>query len=122
MLFVGVDWAEDHHDVCVMAEDGTVLGKRRVPDSVAGIGELHGLVAEQHRRRRADRRRHRGRPRSGGLVVADGRLRGLRRQPDGVGSLSGPPRNLGGQVRSRRRQGAGRSGAHRPAQPSTHCR
>ena len=46
MLFVGVDWAEDHHDVCVMAEDGMVLAKRRVPDSVAGIGELHGLVAE----------------------------------------------------------------------------
>ena len=45
MLFVGVDWAEDHHDVCVMAEDGKVLGKRRVPDSVAGIGELHGLIA-----------------------------------------------------------------------------
>ncbi len=45
MLFVGVDWAEDHHDVCVMAENGTVLGKRRVPDSVAGIGELHALVA-----------------------------------------------------------------------------
>ncbi len=45
MLFVGVDWAEDHHDVCVMAEDGMVLGKRRVPDSVAGIGDLHGLVA-----------------------------------------------------------------------------
>jgi hypothetical protein len=41
-----VDWAEDHHDVCVMAEDGTVLGKRRVLDSVAGIGELHSLVAE----------------------------------------------------------------------------
>ncbi len=47
MLFVGVDWAEDHHDVCVMAEDGTVLAKRRVPDSVVGIGELHALVAEQ---------------------------------------------------------------------------
>jgi hypothetical protein len=46
VLFVGVDWAEDHHDVCVMAEDGTVLGKRRVPDSVAGVGELHALVAE----------------------------------------------------------------------------
>jgi hypothetical protein len=41
-----VDWAEDHHDACVMAEDGTVLAKRRVPDSVAGIGDLHGLVAE----------------------------------------------------------------------------
>jgi hypothetical protein len=47
VLFVGVDWAEDHHDLCVMAEDGTVLAKRRVPDSAAGIGELHGLIAEQ---------------------------------------------------------------------------
>jgi transposase len=46
VLFMGVDWAEDHHDVCVMAEDGMVLAKRRVPDSVAGIGEIHGLVAE----------------------------------------------------------------------------
>jgi hypothetical protein len=46
VLFVGVDWAEDHHDVCVMAEDGEVLGKRRVPDSVTGIGDLHGLVAQ----------------------------------------------------------------------------
>lgn len=46
MLFVGVDWAEDHHDVCVMAEDGVVLGKRRVPDSVVGLSDLHRLVAE----------------------------------------------------------------------------
>jgi transposase len=46
MLLVGVDWAEEHHDVCVMAEDGRVLGQRRAPDSVAGIGELHGLIAE----------------------------------------------------------------------------
>jgi len=46
VLFVGVDWAEDHHDVCVMGEDGMVLAKRRVPDSMAGIGDLHGLVAE----------------------------------------------------------------------------
>lgn len=46
MLFVGVDWAEDHHDVCVMAEDGRVLAKLRVPDSVVGIGDLHGLIAE----------------------------------------------------------------------------
>ena len=46
MLFVGVDWAEDHHDVCVMAEDGGLLGRRRVPDNVTGIGDLHGLIAE----------------------------------------------------------------------------
>jgi transposase len=47
VLFVGVDWAEDHHDVCVMSEDGLVLGKRRVLDSVTGIGDLHRLIAEQ---------------------------------------------------------------------------
>jgi hypothetical protein len=46
VLFVGVDWAEDRHDVCVMGDGGEVLGKRRVPDTVAGIGDLHGLVAE----------------------------------------------------------------------------
>jgi hypothetical protein len=46
MLFVGVDWAEDHHDVCVMHQAGTVLGKRRVAHSVRGVGELHELVSE----------------------------------------------------------------------------
>ena len=45
MIFAGVDWAEAHHDVCVMSEDGRVLEQRRVSHSVAGIGELHALVA-----------------------------------------------------------------------------
>ena len=45
MIFTGVDWAEAHHDVCVMAEDGTVLERRRVSYTVAGIGELHALIA-----------------------------------------------------------------------------
>ena len=46
MLCVGVDWAEDHHDVCVMDHEGHVLGTRRVADSVSGVGELHALVAQ----------------------------------------------------------------------------
>lgn len=44
MIFVGVDWAEDHHDVCVMDAAGEVLGKRRVADGVDGLAELHELV------------------------------------------------------------------------------
>jgi hypothetical protein len=44
VIFVGVDWAEDHHDVCVMDEAGEVLGKRRVAHSVEGLAELHELV------------------------------------------------------------------------------
>ena len=43
-LFVGDDWAEDHHDVEVMDEAGTVLARRRLPEGVAGIAQLHALV------------------------------------------------------------------------------
>jgi len=43
-LFVGDDWAEDHHDVEVMDEAGKVLAKRRLPEGVAGISQLHGLI------------------------------------------------------------------------------
>jgi transposase len=43
-LFVGDDWAEDHHDVEVMSEAGKVLAKRRLPEGVAGIAGLHALI------------------------------------------------------------------------------
>src|ERR1019366_5100055 len=46
MIFVGVDWAEAHHDVCVMDDDGKVLGRKRIPDSLSGVSELHVLVAD----------------------------------------------------------------------------
>ncbi|HEV8651661.1 MAG TPA: IS110 family transposase [Actinomycetes bacterium] len=45
MLFVGVDWGECHHDVCLLDQDGGVLAARRIADGVAGVGELHALVA-----------------------------------------------------------------------------
>ncbi len=43
-LFVGDDWAEDHHDVEVMDGAGKVLARKRLPEGVAGIAQLHGLV------------------------------------------------------------------------------
>jgi transposase len=43
-LFVGDDWAEDHHDVEVMNEQGKMLGKARLPEGVAGMARLHELV------------------------------------------------------------------------------
>jgi len=43
-LFVGDDWAEDHHDVEVMNEAGKVLAKKRVPEGVAGMSQLHELI------------------------------------------------------------------------------
>jgi hypothetical protein len=45
VIFAGVDWAESHHDVCVMSEDGRVLEQARVSHSVAGVGELHALIS-----------------------------------------------------------------------------
>lgn len=46
MIFVGVDWAEAHHDICVLDEAGGVLGRLRIPDSLAGVVALHELVGQ----------------------------------------------------------------------------
>ena len=44
MLFVGYDWAEDHHDVEVQDETGRRLTKARLPEGTSGIARLHALV------------------------------------------------------------------------------
>ena len=51
VLFVGNDWAEDHHDVEVQDAAGRRLGKARLPEGVAGIARLHALVGEFNRSR-----------------------------------------------------------------------
>jgi transposase len=45
MLFIGDDWAEDHHDVEVVDEDGERLAVRRLPEGPGGIAALHALIA-----------------------------------------------------------------------------
>jgi len=45
MIFVGDDWAEDHHDVHLMDEDGQRLATRRLPEGLPGIRALHELIA-----------------------------------------------------------------------------
>jgi hypothetical protein len=44
MIFVGVDWAEAHHDVLVQDEDGKRLGGGRLPEGVEGIARFHALI------------------------------------------------------------------------------
>jgi transposase len=46
MVFVGIDWAEAHHDVCVLDVEGEVLATRRIPDGLEGVARLHALLAE----------------------------------------------------------------------------
>ncbi len=47
MLFVGDDWAEDHHDVYLMNDTGDKLASRRLPEGLAGVRVLHELIAER---------------------------------------------------------------------------
>ena len=47
MLFVGDDWAEDHHDVELMDAAGRRLAKARLPEGVAGIARLHAMIGAQ---------------------------------------------------------------------------
>jgi transposase len=45
-LFVGDDWAEDHHDIEVMDEAGKKLAARRLPEGAAGMAQLHALIGQ----------------------------------------------------------------------------
>ena len=45
MIFVGDDWAEQHHDVYLMDGAGKRLASRRLPEGLAGIRQLHELMA-----------------------------------------------------------------------------
>ena len=46
MLFVGDDWAEDHHDIEVEDADGRRLARARLPEGIPGLTRLHELIAE----------------------------------------------------------------------------
>lgn len=45
MVICGIDWAEDHHDVCLLAETGDVLWRRRIDHDPAGIAVLREAIA-----------------------------------------------------------------------------
>jgi len=46
VLFIGDDWAEDHHDVELVDEGGRRLARARLPEGLEGLSRLHALIAE----------------------------------------------------------------------------
>ncbi len=46
LLFIGDDWAQDHHDVEIQDETGRRLAKALLPEGISGIARLHGLVGK----------------------------------------------------------------------------
>jgi hypothetical protein len=45
-MFIGDDWAQDHHEIEIEGEDGRRLIRARLPEGLDGITRLHALVAE----------------------------------------------------------------------------
>jgi transposase len=46
VIEVGIDWAEDHHDVAVLDEEGRLLASRRIPEGVEELDRLHAVLAD----------------------------------------------------------------------------
>ena len=46
MLFVGDDWAEDRHDVEIVDGQGRWLARKRLPEGLDGITNLHALIGQ----------------------------------------------------------------------------
>lgn len=46
MIWCGIDWAERHHDVALVDDDGKLIAKRRVGDDLSGFTALLELLTE----------------------------------------------------------------------------
>jgi transposase len=44
-VYCGIDWAEDHHDISLVDQDGKLLARRRISDDPAGLAALLDLLA-----------------------------------------------------------------------------
>jgi transposase len=44
-VYCGIDWAEGHHDIALVDNDGKLVAKRRINESLDGIGELTAMFA-----------------------------------------------------------------------------
>ena len=42
----GIDWAQDHHDIALVAADGAVIAQRRIGNDAAGFAELLAVLAQ----------------------------------------------------------------------------
>jgi transposase-like protein/transposase len=44
-VYCGIDWAEDHHDIALVDQDGKLLARRRISDDAVGLAQLLDLLA-----------------------------------------------------------------------------
>jgi hypothetical protein len=46
MLYAGIDWADDHHDLVIIDDTGRTLGSLRVSHNSTGLTQLHEFLAK----------------------------------------------------------------------------
>ena len=44
-VYCGIDWAEGHHDIALIDDEGRLIAKRRIDESLDGITELTAMLA-----------------------------------------------------------------------------
>lgn len=42
-VFCGIDWAEEHHDIAIIDNQGLLLAKKRIPETLDGFSQLSEL-------------------------------------------------------------------------------
>ena len=72
MLFVGDNWAEDHHDIELINDSGRRLARARLPESVQGVSPVGGPSQQ-------DRKQH-------GPVISTKLAVSFQRKADACGS------------------------------------
>ena len=46
MLYVGIDWADDHHDICCTDDTATTLAQFQIAHNTEGFATLHAQIAQ----------------------------------------------------------------------------
>jgi predicted NBD/HSP70 family sugar kinase len=44
-LFCGIDWAETHHDVAIINDDGQLVATKRIADNPEGFTQLIEMLS-----------------------------------------------------------------------------
>lgn len=44
-VYCGIDWAEGHHDIALVDDDGQLIAKRRINETLDGVAELTAMLA-----------------------------------------------------------------------------
>ena len=45
-IYIGIDWSEKHHNVCILNEAGARLNRFQVPHTLAGFQRLAQQLAQ----------------------------------------------------------------------------